>query len=490
MMKNIEKETEEFIRNNRMIGAGDTVIAGVSGGADSICLLFVLWRLQKKLGYRVKVCHVNHGLRGEEADADQRYVEELCRNLGVPCRIFFEDVESIAKKRKQSCEEAGRMVRREAFERMCREDGGTKIATAHHRDDNAETILLNLARGTGLRGLCGILPVSGKWIRPLLATGREQIERYLNEQNIMWCTDVTNEQDEFTRNRIRHHVLPVLEQQVNPAVVRHLNELSVQSREIWEYLEKGAGDAWEKCVTVKESGAGRRAAEICVQDFREEMRAVQNRLIHRCIAYVLESEKDIESVHIAEVRKLFDRQPGKQIDLPADAVAVRNSGAVAVYRQPERDRGKEEMCTAETELAVPGETPVPGTGIRIRCSFVEHASAEQAREIPQKSYTKWIDYDIIKYGLTVRTRRPGDFFTVNKEGGKQKLKSYFVNEKISREEREQMLLIADGSHIVWIPGRRMSRTYQIGENTGKILEIKFTEENENGRDNQNIDSGR
>ena len=153
MMKNIIEQTGIYIRKHGMIRAGDTVITGVSGGADSVCLLFMLCSLRGRLGFEVSVCHVNHGLRGADADADERYVEALCGKLKVPCRIFRENVELTARKRKQSLEEAGRMVRREAFETMCREDGGTKIATAHHRDDNAEAMIMNLARGTGLKGL-------------------------------------------------------------------------------------------------------------------------------------------------------------------------------------------------------------------------------------------------------------------------------------------------------------------------------------------------
>ena len=258
MMKNIIEQTGIYIRKHGMIRAGDTVITGVSGGADSVCLLFILSKLQKKLGFEIKACHVNHGIRGEAADADEAYVKQLCENLRIPCRFFHENVEWIAKKRKQSPEEAGRMVRREAFETMCREDGGTKIATAHHRDDNAETVLLNIARGTGLKGLCGIRPVQGKWIRPLLGLDREQIENLLTEQGIRWCTDATNEEDAYTRNRIRHNILPVLKSQVNEGVVRHLEELSVQAQEVWEYLEKGIEAAWERvCGNTRTGRAGR-----------------------------------------------------------------------------------------------------------------------------------------------------------------------------------------------------------------------------------------
>lgn len=254
MMRNIEEKAEALIRKYNMIEENDVVIAGVSGGADSVCLLFVLCALKEKYDFSIRVCHVNHGLRGADADADEQFVKELCRKLNVPCRVFHRDVELIARKRKQSPEEAGRMVRREAFEIMCREEGGTRIAAAHHCDDNAETILLNLARGTGIRGLCGIRPVYGKWIRPLLGVSRGEIESALSEEGISWRRDMSNEDDIYTRNRIRHHILPSLQTQVNPETVRHLNELSRQAQEVWDYISWGVENAWKRCVIFPPDG--------------------------------------------------------------------------------------------------------------------------------------------------------------------------------------------------------------------------------------------
>lgn len=479
MMRNEEREVEKFIRKHGMIGKGDVVIAGVSGGADSVCLLFVLCALREELGFRVKVCHVHHGMRGAEADADEEYVRRLCGELGVPCRFFHKNVELIARKRKQSPEEAGRMVRREAFLTMCREDGGTKIATAHHRDDNVETVLLNMARGTGLKGLGGIRPVTGSWIRPLLGLTREQTEQYLADRGISWCEDATNSGNDYTRNRIRHNVLPALEEQVNRGTAEHLDELSRQAQEIWDYLEQGADLAWEKCVKAV-SRAGQ-ALEIDKARFEQEMPAVQTQLLRRCIACVRGQEKDIGSVHVNAVSDLFKKQAGRKLDLPGGVRAERIYTGVCI-RQSEESPG-----AFEIPLRVPGETVIPETGRRIVCRFVENADASSAAEIPQKSYTKWFDYDIIEYSLSVRTRRSGDYFVIDDKGSRQKLKSFFVNEKIPREERDCMPLIADGTHILWIPGYRMSRAYHVSTRTEKILEIKITEENENGRDNQGID---
>jgi len=474
---------EKFIRKHGMIGKGDVVIAGVSGGADSVCLLFVLCALRETLGFRVKTCHVNHGLRGAEADEDEEYVRRLCRELEVPCRFFHENVELIAAKRKQSPEEAGRMVRREAFLAMCREDGGTKIATAHHRDDNAETVLLNMARGTGLKGLGGIRPAAGRWIRPLLALTGEQTREYLKERGIAWREDATNSGDDYTRNRIRHNVLPVLEEQVNRGAAAHLDELSRQAQEIWDYLERGVDLAWEKCVTAAAFPGKAEELVIDKERFGQEMPAVQTQLLRRCLARVRGHEKDIGSVHVTGVAELFGKQAGRKIDLPGDVQAERMYAGVRIAKRAES--GKE----FAVRLKVPGETLIPETGQRIECRFVEGADPSAAEEIPQKSYTKWFDYDIIKCSLSARTRQGGDYLVINESGGRQKLKAFFVNEKIPREERDRMLLIADGDHIVWIPGRRMSRAYQVSSRTEKILEIKITEETENGRDDQGFSPG-
>ena len=497
MRKNIIEQTEMYIRKHGMIEKGDVVIAGVSGGADSVCLLFILCRLQKKMGFEVKACHVNHGIRGEAADADEAYVRKLCGQLGVACRFFHENVELIARKRKQSSEEAGRAVRREAFDIMCREDGGTKIATAHHRDDNAETMLLNIARGTGLKGLCGIRPVQGRLIRPLLYLDRDQIENFLMDQGIAWCTDATNEEDVYTRNRIRHNILPALKSQVNEGVVRHLDELSAQAREVWEYLEKGTEAAWKHCVKVQDRESAEEVSEhrnrykkLLIEGacFGEEMPAVQKLLIKECLSAVRGSEKDIGSAHLHAVMDLFGRQCGRRVNLPGNVIAERTYQGVVISREPAP--GHAAGQAEEISLNIPGVTELPDGIHKVICRFVDISEAGKAKEIPQKSYTKWIDYDIIKCNLSVRTRRSGDYLVVDDKGSRQKLKSWFINEKIPKKERDEMLLVSDGQHIVWVPGHRMSRACQISNRTEKILEIKITEDKKNVRNDQSTGSGR
>ena len=479
MDKKLEK-IENYIKNYQMIEHGDKVITGVSGGADSVCLLLALCALREKLDFEVIVCHVNHELRGEEAAQDEAYVEMLCRKLQAPFFAFHENVELIAKNRKESLEEAGRSVRRQAFEQLCKEQGGTKIATAHHRNDNAETMLLNMARGTGIRGLCGIRPVYGKWIRPLLELSREEIEQWLGEQGISYCMDETNQEDEYTRNRIRHHVIPVLEEQVNTKTVEHFGQLSEQMEEIYEYLEQQTDQAWKSCV--KQSNEQKKKSRILIK--AEEMRQIQGVikkfLVQRAVCEAAGAQKDIESRHIQAVLDLFGRQTGRQIDLPYGLTAKRVYDGVLLVKEKKQPAGQREGRNTESEfpvgLQIPGEIQIPGTNLKISCCITDENEKISAKEMPQKSYTKCFDYDIIKSSLCVRYRQPGDYLTIDRDGRKKKLKSYFIDEKIPKEERDTQLLIAEGSHIVWIPGRRMSSYYQVGDQTKKILKIKIMEE--------------
>ena len=459
MMDKKRKKVEQYIEQYQMIGRGDRIVTGVSGGADSVCLLFVLCELRKKLGFEVIVCHVNHQLRAEAAEQDEAYVKELCRKLDVPCRIFHENVELIAKNGKKSLEEAGRIVRSNAFETVCRESGANKIATAHHKNDNAETVLLNLARGSGLQGMCGIRPVYGNRIRPLLCLTRKEIEEWLEEEQISYCTDETNEEDEYTRNRIRHKILPVMEQEINRQTVEHINRLSLQAEEIWEYLNLQTDAAWRQMVhpvdvseenpeekqqgKKEEKPAGLRIEE---EEYAELPGILQSLLIRRCICEMAEAQKDIEAVHMEAVRGLFGRQVGKSRDLPYQLRAVRTYAGVEIRRRSEdRDQKKNQKKAQEEELS-------------------------------QKRYTKCFDYDIIKSGLCIRYRRPGDELVIDSRGKRQKLKSYFINEKVPKEKRDRILLIAEEEQIVWIPGMRMSAAYQIGDQTTKILKIKIVEE--------------
>ena len=459
-------------------------MAGISGGADSVCLFFALLELQKEMDFTFYAVHINHGYRGEASDRDERFVRDLCEKYGVPLQVFSVDLESMAKKRKQSLEEAGREIRRELFEKEMQSRNACKIALAHHENDNAETFLWNLCRGCGLHGLGGIRPVNGVYIRPLLGMTRGEIETFLQKRQQPYCTDATNLETDYTRNKLRHIVLPVLEEQINRQTVRHMNTTMEELRELDDYVEMQVEAAYQACVEKEQD-------EICLirkEPLLQYPELLQNKVIFRCLAETAATQKNLGRVHVEDVRALLEKQPGRSLDLPARVRAVREYEGVRLKKiRYEKEQSVKDRYTEQNAvcLAIPGTTVLPEQNLKVTCRILEKNPLSEGTDIPQKTYTKWFDYDIIKKCLHIRTRQSGDWITVDGAGHRQKLKSWFVNEKIPYKQREEIPLIAEGNQILWILGYRMGSAYRISSETRRILQIdvekmKSTEEKKNG----------
>ncbi len=473
-------KVRDYASKWHMLQKEDCVIAGVSGGADSVCLLFVLLELQKELGFELVVAHVNHGLRGAFADADETYVKKLCEEKGIPCECYFEDVELFAKKRKQSTEEAGREVRKAFFKELLLKYEGTKIALAHHKNDNAETLLLNLARGTGLKGLGGIAPVNGNIIRPLLCVTREEIEDYLDALGISYCQDATNAEDDYTRNRIRNHVLPYLEKEVNTKTIEHMNETMEQLRQIQVYMDAQMQEYKCKCVIDLGQGTGENYEPgflVQAQLYKEVPEVLQAMLLKAVLVDVCGQEKDLESVHLKDLQELFEKQVGRKLDLPYHMEAKRVYEGVWIG-----EKSTETKIVAEEVWNLDqAKQKFSVGGYEIFCEQIE--ATEVCTKECEKSHTKYFSCDIIKNGVTFRTRRTGDYITIHPDGRTQKLKTYFINEKIPQGDRDHILLVADGNHVLWIVGYRVGCAYEVNENTKCVLKIQVNKGESHGRDN-------
>lgn len=472
-----------YVRKWNMLEKNDIVIAGVSGGADSICLLFVLLELAESIDFEIIAVHVNHGLRGEDALRDERYVQKICEKYSVKLEIFRENVELIARKRKQSTEEAGRDVRREAFFRTMNQMKGTKIALAHHQNDNAETFLLNLARGTGIHGIGGMRPVNGPVIRPLLCVERHEVEAYLEKKGITYCTDATNLEDEYVRNRVRNHVIPYMEQNLNDKTVQHMNQLMELMRQTAEYMDGETRKVYAEAVEELEGGT----ILIREQQLSEAPEVLQPMVLKKVLVMAAGRAKDIEAVHVEILARLMKKQCGSKADLPYRLKAVRCYDGIRIGPA----NGKEnEVQEKIPEVIVTFDEEKGSTFVGdMQIKWAVFDNTPDCVIPCEKVYTKWFDYDIIKNGLTMRTRRPGDYITIDKNGNTQKLKSYFINEKIPREKRDNILLAAQGSHIRWIVGFRMGADCQISGHTKKVLEIRIDGGEKNGRDSKDINTG-
>lgn len=464
------KQVQAFIEEQHMIQAGDHVVAGVSGGADSVCLLFELLEYQKKCAFAIEVAHVEHGIRGAESLEDAAFVEKLCKDAGVPFRLYRFDVEKLAKQWKMTVEEAGRKARYDAFAQACAGCANSKIAVAHNIEDQAETILMHLARGSGLRGLCGIWPVRGNIIRPLLSVKRAQIESSLQKRGISWREDRTNQELDYARNRVRLQALPALASGVNEKAAEHIAAAGRRLRRAEHYLEQEAARLAEGMTSCREG-----SVEISRASFGKLDGLMQEYIVRGSLERLGGGLHDIGEVHIQEICRLAAGENGKRLDLP-DGVAARNKNEVLVLekkRDKERDKEQEDRRRASMqaqELRIPGVTR--WGGYRVTASFEK---AENLR-IEEKKYTKWFDYDRIKYKIQIRTRQTGDYLEINDAGDKKTLKKYLIEEKILREERDFVPLLADGSHILWVVGRRISAAGKVSGQTVKILKIQIEPE--------------
>ncbi len=472
------QRVKTYVETHHMLQENDHVITGVSGGADSVCLLFMLKELKKEIPLELTAVHIHHGLRGGSADADERYVKELCERLGVRCVTFHENVEQYAKEQRLTLEEAGRNIRRQIFEKVCKERNGTKIALAHHQNDNAETLLWNLSRGCGLRGLGGISPVEGdpvQYIRPLLCVQRREIEAFLQEKGISYCTDETNLEDHYTRNRIRNHVIPYLEQEINPQVVTHMSGTMEQMRAVWAFMEKEVLKCRERYV---ENDVKNEEGRLLIRNemFTDVDETVRSFLIHALLCETAGHRKDIEQVHVRLIEDLSGLQTGRKIMLPYEMTAEKCYEGILLGRSDHKTEKKDRKDGNDTA----GNEP------EVQMRVFEQTAETGA--FPKKTYTKWFDYDIIKSTVKIRHKEPGDYITIDRNGGTQSLKKYFTNAKVPREERSKIWLAADGSHILWIIGYRQNQAYQVTDKTRRILEIEFNGGEEDGRESESISS--
>ncbi len=519
----LSKRIRAWIEKHHMIADGDHLCVGCSGGADSVYLLLFLHHFSMERiaehesgRFQISVCHINHGLRGQESDEDELFVRNLCERLQIPFYAYSFRVDQIAKERRIGLEEAGRYARFHAFERCMEMTGANKLVLAHHLDDQAETILFHLVRGSGLAGLAGIRPVTwlrlyeaGKprtVIRPLLSAHKEEVISALQEAGQEWRTDSTNAETEVVRNRIRQNILPILIEEVNSSAAVHISRFGETAAEADEYFNILAQRMLNEIP--KNAAPGQREVLLTNMLQHEPMICLRY-LIIKCFQFVTEGLRDdLMHLHVEAVADLFHMQIGKQLDLPYAVTAIREyegirlsckhrlvnaSDALSkVTIEVERAGNKEERAevvvekakaSEETEqadaldcLRLDGLSSGPSVYIFgdqvFEMEILEADSENISASMQNHRYTKSFDYDKIGDNLQIRFRRPGDFLRITQEGGRKKLKQYMIDEKIPRDKRDKIPLLASDSEVWWITGYRMSEGAKVTEQTGRILRIR------------------
>lgn len=450
-----------------MLRTGGRVVAAVSGGADSVCLLALLCGLRQERKIQVRALHVHHGLRGPEADRDAAFVRELCGRLNVPVQVRYVDVRAYAAENRLSEEEAGRTLRYRELEKCATEwemEVGlgmdepeaplspVRIGVAHHGDDQAETILHNLCRGSGLRGLGGMQPVRDRIIRPLLAVSRSEILEWLSAQGLSYCEDSTNRSDCYTRNRIRQQLIPMLREQVNPGAVDSILRMGRLASQADSYLASQAG-AWVSEHVKTEDGR----YVIPDGEFLSLPEILKTYSVFQIMESVGGCARDLTAGHVDQVLRLFHMAVGHSQDLPYGIRAVREYGSVVLFRGQNQNQD-------QNHAHAQGQPENPQVRVDFACF-----SYKKGTEIPKNQYTKWFDCGKIKGMPVVRSRQTGDYITLA-DGRKKTVRRFMIDEKIPREQRDSVPLLADGSHVMWIIGYRISEYYKIGPDTVRVLE--------------------
>lgn len=471
-----EQKIRKMMKCCSMVSPGQRILAAVSGGADSVCLLAVLHALAPEFSFSLEAVHVEHGIRGEESLQDCAYVERLCGDMGVRLTVRHIRVPELARQSGRTEEEEARIQRYRIFEETAEQCGAQRVAVAHHLGDQAETVLWNLIRGSGLRGLRGILPVrplrDGKAVsplvvRPLLETSREEIEQYLEVRGLSYRTDRTNLDKTVTRNKIRHDILPDMIT-LNAQAPLHIAQAAEEAAEAEAYLERVTARAAERCIFRQAD----RQTVLLLAPWQKEEPYVRRRLLRECIRRASEhgSLKDIGAVHVEALMGLASGGGEKSVSLPGGLTAVRAYGQIHFLSETEAVSGAglpasgalyaQEDSPGERCVEVPfqGRQTVRygGYSFLLECG----RAGEGGGCIPKKRFTKWIAYATIaqkeSQKLCFRTRRPGDVLVVRQDGSRKKLSDYLIDEKIPASLRDRVVLLAIGSEVLWVAGMRIS----------------------------------
>lgn len=451
------KEIEKFIIDNKLIDTKDRIVVGVSGGPDSLCLLYVLNELKVKYDLTLLVAHVNHMIR-EEADYEENFVKETASTLNLPFFSKKINVVEEAKKNKQSTEEFARNVRYNFFEEIRLKEKANKIAVAHNLNDTVETTLMNLIRGCGMEGLCGISAKSNSIIRPLLNTSREKIEEFCNVNSLMPMIDKTNFESIYTRNKIRNNLLPKLKE-LNPDIITSISRMNSIIKEEKELIDEIVEKEYDK-VRLKNQ-----EVVLSKDKFNSNCKAIKRRLLRSAIEEFNGSLKDISFVSIENAIDIIENaQNGTLIKISDDVKIKVDYAKLCFIKSVEKNNDY------MYELNIPGKTCIEELGTYIECEI------KKADEVPDiiKDKNKKI-FDIAKTGkkLYVRNRKNGDSFLPTGMSGTKKIKDFFSDNKISLDERDKIPLITNEDDIIWVVGFRSSRKFLKDKDTKEVIILKY-----------------
>lgn len=464
----LEDRVYDFIRSHNLVPPGSRIVVAVSGGPDSVALLQLLYNLRNALEVSLVVAHLDHNLRGEESASDALYVAELSQSLGLPFAVGGRDVKKYRQEHKLTLEEAAREVRYQYLADVTAESGANLVAIGHTKNDNVETILMHLIRGTGTMGLKGLAPASCrecgehrvKIIRPLLDISRDEIEAYCRNRGLDTRADSTNLSLSPFRNRVRLELLPLM-RDYNRGIDKSLLRLAGIASDELDYLAQNRDQAWKKVVS--------RNGEIIVLEksrFDSLHPALQRSILRQAVSEVAGSLKDIEAGHIEDILNHLDRGAGKQVEIKGGIIFTVEHARYLLAR-----KGKS-LCpypqiTGEFEIIVPGES--------VHGNWKVMTSVIKGNRIGDDAglFTCYLDYEKAGPGLVMRSRKSGDRFVPFGMNTEKKIKDFLIDAKVPFSWRNRIPVIVSHEKIVWLAGYRIDENFKVTENTQNMLRIEI-----------------
>lgn len=477
MLSEFENKIAGFIKENKLFDNSSKILLAVSGGADSIALLYVMQALKKHsyLKSDLHCVHINHLLRAEQADSDEDFVVSQADRLKLGVTTERINVREYARKNKLSIETAARKLRMDSLLDIAEANDCSHIAMGHHKDDNAETVMHRMLRGTGFRGLAGIWPArrfnDKVWfVRPLLCVTRSEIIDYLREKDLKYCLDKTNTDCRFTRNYIRHRLLPAMQKDCSGSLVEQLFGLSESARRFYNIIRNYADEIRPNMTDYKDG-----KVIIDLKSFSIQPRPVKVELIRQSLMEIGCGERDLTRRHYLGILQLTSKNiTGRTIELPGGYMVRREYGNLIVSKY--RESVYCEQADKSLDLNIPGDTQFGKYSIEAKIFEADKKEFDRFKET-KTNYIEWFDLDKIKPPLIIRSRRTGDRFIPLGHKGEKKLGKFITDQRIPSNIRQNILVIADSEKIVWLCPVRISEQAKITDKTRKIFQLKIIEEN-------------
>ena len=457
----LEKIALNTIYKHNLIEKNDHIIVGVSGGADSICLLHFLYSIKDKFNLKMTAVHINHCMRGEESDEDNKFVVDFCNNINIPIKVFSFDIYKKSKEENISNEEAGRKYRYYAFNKVLQDYNATKIAVAHNKDDNAETIIMRFFRGTGIKGLSGISYKRDNIIRPILDCLRLDIEEYCNRHNLLYRNDSTNNMDIYTRNKIRLNVLPNIKKDFNPNIIDTLSNMALNFSEENKFLDNLTKDTLNNCLIEKTSDK----IILNIDNLKVIDIVLQKRLLRLCLSSFNKQLYNISYEHINMIINILEKQTGKKITLPNNLYVYKQYNNLIIGKNIVSDK-KEINYNYKIELEKQLYIKELNKNILLSKNIIN---------ISTKGYTISLNYDKIKNSLFIRQRVAGDKIYINNMT--KKVKNIFIDLKIPSNERNLYPILLCEDKVIGILGLCLCNEYK-PKNLNNTVYLYIWEENE------------